>query len=131
MTDFPYEPARVRQLRLLLWVVVAGAAVLGATAVAFLAAGNNPVAVLLVLALPAVLMAGLAVRSMQLLARQAPSARRWLVGTAAFSLLVALWFANTLPGLLLGIFGLLLMFITVLPGRDTDPSGTDGRPAGR
>jgi hypothetical protein len=46
-----------------------------------------------------------------------------LVGTAALSLLVALLFANSLPGLLLGIFGLLLMFITVLPGRDADPSG--------
>jgi hypothetical protein len=123
MTDFPYEPARVRQLRLLLWVVVAGAALLAVTAVSFLVGGNNPVAVLLLLALPAVLMAGLAARSMQLLARQAPAARRWLVGTAAFSLLVALWFASTLPGLLLGIFGLLLMFITVLPGRDTEPVG--------
>ena len=123
MTDFPYEPARVRQLRLLLWVVVAGAALLAVTAVSFLVGGNNPVAVLLLLALPAVLMAGLAARSMQLLARQAPSARRWLVGTAAFSLLVALWFASTLPGLLLGIFSLLLMFITVLPGRDTEPVG--------
>jgi len=114
----PYEPARVRQLRILLWVVVAAAAILAVVAAGYLVAGAAPGLVLLVLVVPSVLMLWLGATSLQLLGRGDPGARSWIVATAVVTVLVALLLSRTGPGGLIGLVGVLLMLVALLPARD-------------
>ena len=114
----PYEPARARQLRILLWVVIAAAAVLAVVAAGYLLAGAAPGLVLLVLVVPAVLMLVLGRTSLQLLGRGEPGAKSWIVATAVTTMLVALLLSRTGPGGLLGLLGVLLMLVALLPARD-------------
>ncbi|MFC4786458.1 hypothetical protein ACT8ZV_18425 [Nocardioides sp. MAHUQ-72] len=116
-----YEPARARQLRILLWVVVVVAALMAVFALAFLAAGSDPLLVLLVVALPAAVMLGLSARTLKLLGRADPRAGSWVVGTAWVVVLVGLLLSRTGPGLFVTIVGILLLLIAVLPGRDARP----------
>lgn len=119
-----YEPARARQLRILLWVVVAAGALMALLAVGFLLGGSDPVLVLLVVVLPALAMLALAARCLKLLASSDPRTRSWVVGTAAVVLLVGLLLSRTGPGALVAVVGILLLLIAVLPGRDTHPGPT-------
>ncbi|GAB3787417.1 hypothetical protein [Nocardioides ungokensis] len=114
----PYEPARARQLRILLWVVIAAAAVLAVVAAGYLLAGAAPGLVLLVLVVPAVLMLVLGRTSLQLLGRGEPGAKSWIVATAVTTMLVALLLSRTGPGGFLGLLGVLLMLVALLPARD-------------
>ena len=114
----PYEPARLRQVRILLWVVVVGGAALAVAAAAYLLGGADPRLVLLVLALPSVLMLGLGAKTLQLVGRLDPGVKPWVVATAGVTILVALLLSRTSPGLLIGLVGVLLLLVGVLPSRD-------------
>ena len=122
-----YEPARARQLRILLWVVVAAGALMALLAVGFLLGGSDPVLVLLVVVLPALVMLALAARCLKLLATSDTRARSWVVVTASVVVLVGLLLSRTGPGVLVAVVGILMLLIAVLPGRDThlDPT-SDG-----
>ena len=127
MTRPTYEPARVRQLRILLWVVVGVGALLAVLALGFLLGGSDPVLVLLVVVAPAVLMLGLGAKSLQLLGRGEPRARSWVVATGGVVVLVGLLLSRTGPALLLAVVGILLLLVAALPGRDAGPDGaSDG-----
>ncbi len=119
-----YEPARARQLRILLWVVVGVAALMALAAVAFLLGGSDPGLVLLVVVLPAVVMLGLGAWTLRLLDRSDPRARWWVVGTASVVVLVGLLLSRTGPGMVVAVVGILLLLIAVLPGRDSGPGPT-------
>ena len=124
MTRPTYEPARVRQLRILLWVVLVVGAVLAVLALGYLLGGSDPVLVLLVVVAPAVLMLGLGSKTLQLLGRGQPSARSWVIGTGCVVVLTGLLLSRTGPGLLLAVVGILLLLGGVLPARDADPGPT-------
>ncbi|GAA2143786.1 hypothetical protein GCM10009844_16590 [Nocardioides koreensis] len=120
-----YEPARARQLRILLRVVVGVAGLMTVFAVFFLLGGSDPGLVLMVVLLPAVLMLALAARTLKLLERSDPRARSWVVGTAWVVVLIGLLLSRTAPGIVVAAIGILLLLIAVLPGRDPGPT-SDG-----
>ena len=121
-----YEPARARQLRILLRVVVGVAGLMTVFAVFFLLGGSDPALVLAVVLLPAVLMLALAARTLKLLERSDPRARSWVVGTAWVVVLVGLLLSRTAPGIVVAVVGILMLLIAVLPGRDSGPGPTSG-----
>ena len=124
MKHGPYEPARARQLRILIWVVVGLAAMLIAWAVFLLVAGGvDPLVVLLLLVVPGLLMLAVGMRSQTLLGRGAPNARRWITTTGVITLLVGFQLSTTLPGMLVLVIGILTTLYALLPGRDAG-SGT-------
>ncbi len=112
-----YAPDRVRQLRLLLWVVVGAAGLLALAAVLVVPVGSAA----LVLR-PAALLLALAVGSLALLARGTPAARPVIAATAVVAILVGLLLSRTGVGLLFALVGVPLLLIAVLPGRDEPPS---------
>lgn len=114
----PYAPDRVRQLRILLWVVVSAAVVMVLLAAAYLVAGSDPLPVLLALAVPGGLILGLGAKALALLSDGDPRAKIWVVGTAVVSILESVLLSTTAPGLLLGLFAVMLLLVAVLPARD-------------
>ena len=124
MTRPPYEPARARQLRILLWVVVGVGVLLAVLALLYLLGGSNPALVLLVVVAPAMLMLGLGSKSLQLLGRGEPQARSWVAGTAGVVVLTGVLFSRTGPGLLLTVVGILLLLVALLPARHAGQAGT-------
>lgn len=124
-----YEPARARQLRILIWVVVGLAAMLIAWAVFLLIAGGvDPLLLLLLLVVPGLLMLGVGMRSQTLLAKGAPNARRWITTTGIITLLVGLQLSTTLPGMLVLVIGILTTLYALLPGRDSGAGTTPDEP---
>ncbi|MCW2843613.1 MAG: hypothetical protein JWN22_1529 [Nocardioides sp.] len=119
MTARTYAPDRARQLRLLLWVVVAMATFLTLVAAVLLLVGGVDVAqVLFVLVVPALVLLGLGSWSMSLLADDRAGARAAIVGTAVVAILEGLLLSRVGPGLLVGVVGILLLLVAVLPGRE-------------
>ena len=123
MTPEAYEPDRAKQLRILLWVVLAAAATMAAIA-AFLLLDPGRVVdsrqVLLVLMLPAGLLAVLGGATLWLLAAERPAARLTSPVTAVVAVGVGLLLSRSGPGLLVGVVGIMLLLISVLPGREPD-----------
>ena len=117
-----YGPDRARQLRLLLWVVVAAAVLLLVVAAVLVTGGAAPGSVLLVLALPGVLLLGLAAAALAGLARSAPAAKPLTAASAVLAILTGLLLSRTGAGLLFAVIGVPLLLIAVLPGRDEPPS---------
>jgi hypothetical protein len=105
MSRPPYEPARARQLRILLWVVVGVGALMALLSALFLLGGSDPLLVLLVVLLPAALMLALGTRCLRLLGSSDPRARSWVVCTAWVVVLVGLLLSRTGPGLLVAVVG--------------------------
>ena len=123
MNRTPYEPARARQLRRLLKVVVGlGAVMIGYAAGLLILRDVDATVVLVVLVLPALLMLGLGGRSLAVLGSGAGAERVWVSATAAATILVGMLLSRTGPGLLVGVAGILLLLLAVLPARD---SGSD------
>ena len=119
----PYEPDRSRQLRILLYVVAAAAATMLALAGYLLLAPGRVVdtsQVLLVLALPGALLVLGASSSLWLLAVQSAAARLTTPATGLTTVAVGLLLSRTGPGLLVGLVGIMLLLISVLPGREAD-----------
>ena len=122
MNRTPYEPARARQLRRLLKVVVGlGAVMVGYAAGLLILRDANAAVVLVVLVLPALLMLGLGGRSLSVLGSGAGAERVWVPATAAATILVGVLLSRTGPGLLVGVAGILLLLLAVLPARDSGP----------
>ena len=121
----PYGPDRARQLRLLLWVAVGIAVLLVLAAAVLLAGGGDVVRVLLVLAVPGLLLLGLAAGSQALLARGSLAARPLTAATGVVAILTGLLLSRTGPGLLVAVVGVPLLLVAVLPDRDEDPAGPD------
>jgi hypothetical protein len=125
----PYEPARARQLRILVWVVVGLAAMLIAWAVFLLIAGGvEPLVLLLLLIVPGLLMLAVGMRAQTLLGRGAPNARRWITSTGIITLLVGFQLSTTLPGMLVLVIGILTTLYALLPGRDSGAGTTPDTP---
>jgi len=118
----PYGPDRARQLRLLLWVLVVAAVLLVLAAALLTSAGGSRGGALLVLALPGVLLLGLAAAALAGLARSAPAARPLTAASAVLAILTGLLLSRTGAGLLFAVIGVPLLLIAVLPGRDEPPS---------
>jgi ascorbate-specific PTS system EIIC-type component UlaA len=122
MTAGAYEPDRARQLRILLWVVVAMGTFLAlVAAVLLLVGGVDVLQVLLVLVLPALVLLVLASWSMNLLEADRGGTRAAIVGTAVAAILEGLLLSRVGPGLLVGVVGILLLLVAVLPGREVEP----------
>ncbi|WP_372727724.1 hypothetical protein [Nocardioides sp.] len=117
----PYEPDRARQLRILVMVVAAIAVALAGFG-AFLVTDPGRVVdegqVSVVLLLPGVLLGTLSAWSLVALARVSVVARVSVPATAAVAVLVGLMLSRTGPGMLIGLVGILLLLMSVLPGRD-------------
>ena len=130
MTPAAYPPARARQLRNLLRVVVVMAALMVAYALVLLAVSTAaPGLVLLLLVLPAVVLLGLARQSLGVLAGERASARWWCAGTGLAMVATGLLLSRVPPGFLLLLVGVLLLLVALLPGRDDeDAPGTDRLP---
>ncbi len=121
-----YDPQRARQLRLLLWVALGAALLLGLVAAVLLAGGADAGRVLVVLAAPAVLLAVLAAGSQVLLTRGHPAARVLSAATGVVAILIGLVLSRTGAGLLAVVLGVPLLLIAVLPGRDEPAQPHDG-----
>lgn len=130
MTRKPYDPARARQLRILLRIVVVLAALMVAYAVLLLAVSTaGPGLVLLVLVLPAVVLLVLGRLSLGVLGRERPSARWWCAGTGLAMVAAGLLLSQVPPGFLLLLVGVLLTLVALLPGREApEPSDPDRLP---
>ena len=123
MNRTPYEPARARQLRRLLKVVVGlGAVMIGYAAGLLILRDADAAVVLVVLVVPALLMLGIGGRALSVLGSGAGAERVWVSATAAATILVGVLLSRTGPGLLVGVAGILLLLLAVLPARD---SGSD------
>jgi hypothetical protein len=118
----PYGPDRARQLRLLLWVLVVAAVLLVLAAALLTSSGSSRGGALLVLALPGVLLLGLAAAALAGLARSLPAARPLTAASAVLAILTGLLLSRTGAGLLFAVIGVPLLLIAVLPGRDEPPS---------
>ena len=131
MNRTPYEPARARQLRRLLKVVVGlGAVMVGYAAGLLILRDADAVVVLVVLVVPALLMLGLGGRALSVLGSGAGAERVWVTATAAATILVGVLLSRTGPGLLVGVAGILLLLFAVLPARDSGHSEPDEPDAG-
>ena len=127
MTRVPYEPARVRPLRKLLWVVVSFGVVMVMFAVFFLAVDARPGEVLGTLLIPGILLTWLSGWSIGLLSRGEALARVTVPATGAVAILVGVLLSGIGVGLLIGVFGVLLLLYALLPIRDPEPDPpTDG-----
>lgn len=118
-----YEPDRARQLRILLCVVLAAAATMGAVAAFLLFVPGRVVdtrQILLVLVLPAAVLAGLGGATLWLLAAEQPAARLTSPVTAVLAVGVGLVLSRSGPGFLVAVVGIMLLLISVLPGREPD-----------
>ncbi len=126
MNRTPYEPARARQLRMMLKVVCGlGAVMIGYAAGLLILRDVDVAVVLVVLVLPALLMLGLGGRSLAVLGSGAGAERVWVSATAAAAILVGVLLSRTGPGVLVGVAGILLLLIAVLPVRDRGPDDAD------
>ena len=122
MNRTPYEPARARQLRRMLKVVVgAGAVMIGYAAGLLILRDADAAVVLVILVVPALLMLGLGGRALAVLGSGAGAERVWVSATAAATILVGVLLSRTGPGLLVGVAGILLLLLSVLPARDSEP----------
>jgi hypothetical protein len=126
MTRKPYEPDRARQLRLLLVVVVVLVVLLLGWA-ALIVLGDGPVDTAVgLLVVPGVLLGLLAAGGLRALATGDGSARLWAPAAGGVAIVVALLLSRTVAGLLVGLIGVPLLLIAVLPGRDTGTGPTGG-----
>lgn len=121
MNRTPYEPTRANQLRKLLKVIVGlGAVMIGYAAGLLILRDTSAGLVLLVLVLPAVLMLVLGGRALSVLGSGAGAERVWVSATAAATILVGVLLSRTGPGFLVGLAGVLLLLLAVLPSRDRE-----------
>ena len=126
MNRAPYEPARARQLRMMLKVVCGlGAVMIGYAAGLLILRDTDVAVVLVVLVVPALLMLGLGGRSLAVLGSGAGAERVWVSATSAATILVGVLLSRTGPGLLVGVAGILLLLFAVLPVRDRGPDDAD------
>ena len=126
MTREPYEPARVRQLRILVKVVLGLAVVLLVWA-GLIVLGNGAVDVAVrILVLPGVLLGAFAVVALRALAIDSAAAKVPLVATAIITIVEALLLSRTVVGLLAGVVGVALLLFAVLPGRGEPAEPVDG-----
>ncbi len=126
MTREPYEPARVRQLRILVKVVLGLAVVLLVWA-GLIVLGNGAVDVAVrILVLPGVLLGAFAVVALRALAIDSAAAKVPLVATAIITIVEALLLSRTVVGLLAGVVGVALLLFAVLPGRGEPAEPADG-----
>ena len=127
----PYEPARSRQLTIVLWVVVGLGLLLAGFGAWLLFSGAPAGLVILLLLLPAVLMLLLAGWCRGLLQRGEATARVAVPVTAVATTLVGLLWSRSVPGILIAVVGVLLLLLALLPGRGDADSSADSPPAGR
>lgn len=75
---------------------------------------------MLVLLLPAAVLGVLGGATLWLLATERSAARLTSPATAIFAMGVGLMLSRSGPGLLIGVVGIMLLLISVLPGREPD-----------
>ena len=126
MTRGPYEPERVRQLRILLLLVLGVAVFLLGWAGMILAGNGSTENALRVLIVPGLLLGLLAAGALRALAADRGTARVWVAASGAVTLVVALLLSRTFAGLLIAVIGVPLLLIGVLPGRDEGPQRPGG-----
>lgn len=118
MSRAPYRADRVRQLRIVTWVILVLTGLSLAYAGFLLVDGTNPaVRVLVLLVLPGVLAVGLAVWSLRLLAHEASAARWTLTGAGVFSTLLGLVLSQFGPAIVFSVAGILVILLALLPAR--------------
>jgi hypothetical protein len=125
----PYEPARARQLGIVLWLVVAAGLVLVAYGVLGLVTGAAVGRVILVALLPALVLLTLASWSRGVLRDGDAGARRAITICGIATLLVGVLYSQVGPGILIAVVGILLLLLALLPGRDD--ASTEHRGPGR
>ena len=127
----PYEPARARQLGMVLWLVVAAGLALVGYGVLGLVSGAAVGRVILVALVPALALLVLASWSRGVLRDGDPAARRATTITADATIVVGLLYSQVGPGILVAVVGILLLLLARLPGRDDTGTSADGSRPGR
>ena len=130
VTRAPYEPARARQLGIVLWVVVVAGLALVAYGVLGLVSGAAVGRVILVALLPALVLLVLASWSRGVLRESDPAARRAVTTTGVATVLVGVLYSQVGPGILIAVVGILLLLLALLPGRDDTGSSSGGSAGG-
>ena len=125
----PYDRARARQLRMMLYAVLASATVMVILAVALLIHTGDDAStgvVLLVVLVPALVLLGLSVRTLALLALADRRVKMWVTASGTAAILDGLLLTRVGVGWVLIVVGVLLVLVGALPGRDPDTGRTSG-----
>ncbi|GAB3763599.1 hypothetical protein FB382_001160 [Nocardioides ginsengisegetis] len=125
----PYDRGRARQLRMMLYAVLASATVMVILAVALLIHTGDDAStgvVLLVVLVPALVLLGLSVRTLALLALADRRVKMWVTASGTAAILDGLLLTRVGVGWVLIVVGVLLVLVGALPGRDPDTGRTSG-----